>query len=424
MKKILRKFVLFLLKVMAKHRMKKFKGKIIAVTGSVGKTSTKEAIFNVLNTQFRVKRNQKSFNSEFGLLLTILDIESGFSSAAKWSWYLMKGFWHCLTKDYSEILLLELGVDKPGDMDFLTSIVKPDIAVIINISSVHLGEGQFKDMNAVFEEKSKLVHALKPHGRVILNTDNEFLSNMAKKLGKKAVTFGKDRDADYWASQITSSIEGVNFVLHLDNKRYDVKSGVIGEYQAYVILPAIICGVEMGMPIEVTIHAVERFVTPPGRMTVIPAINEAVILDSSYNSSPLALREALNLLKALGEGKRKVAVLGTMNELGKHSKVLHEEIGALIPQCVDLLLTVGTDAAVMAGAAQSCGLEVGQIFKFKNVFEASEFFKDKVQKNDLILVKGSQNNVRLERFVKTLMANPEDAEKLLVRQESVWQNKA
>lgn len=433
MKERIKKLVLWLLKVMAKRRLKTFRGKVVAVTGSVGKTSTKEAIYTVLNTQFKVKQTKKSMNSDFGLLLTILDIESGFSSATKWSWFLIKGFVHSFMRDHSEVLLLEMGVDKPGDMDFLLSVVKPDIAVVTGIAHVHMDEGQFRDLHHIFEEKSKLVHALKEGGIAVLNTDDEILASFVKKIGgKKVVSFGQERDhahaeggqsTDFWASQIKQSLEGIDFILHHDNKRYDVHLNVLGKYQTYVVLPGIICGVLLGMPIENAIFAALKYTLPPGRMSVIPGMEGSVILDSSYNSSPKALKEALKILADVGNEKRKIAVLGNMNELGSHSAKMHEEIGAMVPDMADMLLTVGTDAQKIAEKAIEKGMSEKAVFSFKNALEAAEFFKEKVKKGDIILVKGSQNNVRLERFVKMLMENPDDAKDLLVRQERIWQVK-
>lgn len=424
MKAFLKKFVLWVLKRMAVYRLKKYKGKVIAVTGSVGKTSTKEAIYSVLNSQFKVKRNKKSMNTEFGLLLTILDIESGFSSATKWTWYLIKGAFNSCFKDYSEVMLLEMGVDKPGDMDFLTSVVTPDIVVLTNIFHTHLADGQFKDLQDIFEEKSKLVKSLKEGGIAILNMDNPFTANLARGRGKKeTITFGRDKDADFWASNIKQSIEGTSFILHHKEERYGVDAKVLGSYQISVILPAIICGKLMGMPLEDAVKAIGNYSLPPGRMSIIPAINEATILDSSYNSSPAALKETLKLLKEIGTEHRRIAVLGSMNELGADSKELHEEIGEFVPTCADILLTVGEDAKYIAEKAKEKGLDTKSVFSFDNADEAAEFFKEKIKKWDLILVKGSQNNIRLERFVKALMKNQEDAKDLLVRQEKVWQAK-
>ncbi len=415
---------MFELKALAKRRLKRFKGKIIAVTGSTGKTGTKDAIYTVLNTRFRVKTTRKSMNSEFGLPLTILDIDSGFSSATKWSWYLLKGFFHSFMRDHSEVLLLEMGVDKPGDMDFLLSIVKPDIAVFTNVAPVHLDEGQFKDLREIFEEKSKLISALGEKGIAVLNIDDDLVGSVAKKRrGKRTITFGKKREGDFWAGQVKQSLEGLDFVLHHDNARHEVSSSVIGECHIYMLLPAIVCGTLMDMDLDDITEAIKLFSLPPGRMSVIPSINGATILDSSYNSSPVALKEALLTLKSLGENRRKVAVLGNMNELGEETEKLHEAMASTICSCADVLITVGKYARMMSKKAVEKGFPESKAHHFNSALEAAEFFKDHIAKNDLILVKGSQNRVRLERFVKEIMAFPEDARSLLVRQERVWSSK-
>lgn len=405
---------------MAKRRLKKFKGKVVAITGSVGKTSTKEAIFTVLNSQFKVKKSMKSMNTDIGLLLTILDIESGFSSATKWSWFLIKGFFHSFFRDHSEVLLLEFGVDKPNDMDFLLSVVKPDVAVMTNVFPVHLDNGQFKGLQDIFEEKKKLVEKLKDNGVAILNIDNTYVEHLAKSRGKrKTVTYGRSDNADFWVSNIKSSIEGMSFILHHGDHKYPVKANVLGDYQIYVLLPAIICGHLFGISMEMAIAALERYSLPPGRLNIIAGRQDIAILDSSYNSSPAALTEALRVLKEIGNDRRKVAVLGNMNELGEESQALHEMVGESAAKCCDLLITVGSQAKFIAEKAVAI-LGKEKVFSFKNVSEAVEFYKENILAGDLVLAKGSQNNVRLERFVKEFMAHPEDAKELLVRQEKVW----
>ena len=409
---------------MAKRKLRKYKGKVIAVTGSVGKTSTKEAVFSVLNSKFKVKRSHKSMNTEFGLLLTILDIDSGYRSAVKWSWMLLKAFYHSLFQDHSEVLLLEFGVDKPGDMDFLLSVVRPDIAVFTNVYSVHIDEGQFKDLQAIFEEKAKLVKKLKDGGVAVLNVDNPYIARLAKEMGSKNIaTFGKDDVAEFCAADIKQTLEGMDFVLKYQHKKYEVITNVLGDHHVYVVLPAIICAKLMGMEIEDAIVALDRFTLPPGRMSILEGKNDSTILDSSYNSSPAALKAALKTLALVGQEKRKVAVLGNMNELGKESQHLHKEIGELVPKYADYLITVGTDAKLIAQKAEESGMDLKNIHSFSSPGEAAEFFKGKAEKGDVILVKGSQNRVRLERFVKEIMENPEDAKNLLVRQEKVWEAK-
>lgn len=403
---------------MAKFRLRKFKGKVIAVTGSVGKSSTKEAIFTVLNSQFKVKKSDKSMNTDFGLPLSILDIESGYTSFTKWSWFLLKGLYNCLFRDHSDVLLLEFGVDKPRDMNFLLSMVKPDIAVVTSVAPAHFDRGQFKNVEDVFEEKKKIVDALGENGIAVLNIDNPFLEKLAKTRSKKnTITFGKNKDADFYASRIIQSSEGLNFLVHRKEEKYEVKADVLGEFQIYALLPALICAEIMKMDMAAAVMAISRYTLPPGRMSIIPAKEGAVIIDSSYNSSPEALKEALKVLKSAGEG-RKVAVLGNMNELGDESRAFHEMIGEIIPEYADELITVGSDAKNFGK-----NMDEKHFHSFDSAMDAAGFFKDKIKKGDIILVKGSQNNVRLERFVKEFMLEPEKAKELLVRQEMAWEER-
>lgn len=426
MKNLFRGFVLRALKSMAKYRLRKFKGKIIAVTGSIGKTSTKEAIFKILNTQYKVKRSKKSMNSEFGLLLTILDIDSGFSSATKWLWYITKAFFHCLTTDHSEFLLLEMGVDKPGDMDFLLSVVRPDVAVFTNVFPVHMADGQFNTMQEIFEEKSKLIDSVKEGGVAILNIDNPDIEKLAKKCPKRRVlSYGVNTDSIYRMGRVATTLEGIKYSLYNKERRIVIESSILGDYQSYVLTPAYICAEALGMDPEQILIAIEAFELPPGRMSVIEGIKNIQILDSSYNSSPEALKNALKVLFDVAENKknRKVAVLGMMNELGDLSEDLHRSVGKVVPKYVDLLITVGADAKFMAEESIKTGLNEKNVHSFNNVKEAVEFYEKEIKENDILLVKGSQNKVRLERFVKSFMASPEDAKKLLVRQEKEWEVK-
>lgn len=417
MKTILRAFVLRLLKLMAKRRMKKFKGKVVAVTGSCGKTSTKDAIFAVLNTKYSVKRTNKSMNSEFGLPLTILDIDSGFSSAVKWSWLLTKAFFHSFFTDHSDILLLEFGVDKPKDMNYLLSVVKPDVSVITNIFPVHLDDGQFATLEDIYEEKKKIAISEK----VILNVDNEYLASLCKDLKRSTcISFGKDDRANYKFSRVKTTLDGVSFDLHHKDDKFAVTSSVLGNFNAYVLTPAVICGELFNIEKDSILAALSSFTLPPGRMNAINGIKESVILDSSYNSSPEALLKSFKMLKDLDVSRRRVAVVGNMNELGEGSVALHEAVGDSISDCVDILITVGSDAKRLGEKAKENGVK--EVHSFSHTSEAIEFFRENLKDRDLILVKGSQNRVRLERFVKEFMLEPERAKELLVRQDSVWKS--
>jgi len=424
MKTLLKKIVFRVLKFLAKRRLKKFQGRIIAVTGSVGKTSTKDAIFTVLNSKFKVRKSEGNMNSDFGLLLTILEIESGYSSVTKWSWYLIKAFVHSFFPERSEILLLELGVDKPRDMDFLVSVVKPDIAVMTNIGPTHIDEGQFKNEQQIYEEKIKLVEALKPGGKAVLNLDDKFFAFLAKNRKKEStVTFGTSNESDFKFGPVRYSVEGLRFNVIYGDDKVRVEGGAVGDHQAYILTPAMVCGVLMGMDMGACAQALKRYKQPPGRMTLIPGIKDSVILDSTYNSSPKSLRAALETLKKIEHKGRKVAVLGNMNELGDRSDELHREAGGYVGKCCDFLVLVGASAKLIGEEALEKGLGEKNMEYFSNTKEAIEGFEKLIKKGDLILVKGSQNQVRLERLVQEIMLHPEEAGDLLVRQGKVWEAK-
>jgi UDP-N-acetylmuramyl pentapeptide synthase len=189
-------------------------------------------------------------------------------------------------------------------------------------------------------------------------------------------------------------------------------------------MPAIVIGFIEGVGVNDIIDAISEFKLPPGRLSLIEGKKESLILDSSYNASPEAVKESLKVLDFFGKSrnKRRVFVFGNMNELGKYSKELHEEVGVEIPKYCDLLLTVGEDVQYGASAANKNGLDSSKIKSFPSAKEAAKYYKEIMNFGDIVLAKGSQNKVRLEIFVKALMKHPEKAKELLVRQGEKWQN--
>ena len=422
MKKFFRKIVLYFLKKFAKKRLKKFKGKVIGITGSVGKTSTKEAVYTVLNSKFKVLKNEGSMNTEFGLPLTILELESGFNSPSKWAVLLIKALFRSAKPLYSEVLVVEMGVDKPGDMDELLSIVNVDVAIMGPIAPVHMAEGQFNDLDEIFEEKSKLVKSLDDEGIAILYADDDRVAGLSKgRSKKKTFTYGSVPEANYKATSVEESVEGIEFYFSMEGRRVEAHVPILGKHHVSSILPAIVCGFVMGMDLEEVLAATKRYNLPPGRLNLLEGAPEgSVIIDSSYNSSPKSCIEALKTLADLKPktGGKKIAILGNMNELGEKEETLHKEVGRHVPSSCDILVTVGKAASYMADSAEENGLK--KVFRYKNVSELIDEFKTKVGENDIVLVKGSQNNVRLERFVKEVMKFPEKAKELLVRQGKHW----
>lgn len=426
MKSLFRKIILKNLEVLARIKLKRMRAKIIGITGAVGKTSCKEVVWAVLAKKYKVLKNEKSFNSEFGLPLTILHQKSGFSSPVQWLKILIKSFFRTFfVKDEYDFIVLEMGVDKPGDMDFLTKIAPPNIAFITAIKPVHMAAGQFSTLEEIFNEKKKIFDSLKEKGTALITLDDKYVSMMAGTLEcKKCITYGVSEKAKVRAGDVAQTEKGLTFSVHYQNKEYRFKTTLFGEYQLSVLMPAIILGLINKVPILDIQDAIANFKLPPGRMSLIKGMNNTLILDSSYNASPEAVMESLKVLDFFGRkrNKRRVFVFGNMNELGQNSREQHEDVGRKIPAHADVLITVGEDVKFAADQALKGGLSADNIKPLDSAMEAADYYKTIGQEGDIILVKGSQNNVRLEIFVKEVMANPGEAKEKLVRQSKNWEN--
>jgi len=417
MKSLLRKIVLKKLEILARIKLRRMKAKVIGVTGSVGKTSCKDAVFEVLSKHHRVLKNKKSFNSEFGLPLTILQQNSGFNSPVEWMKILLRGFWRAFfVNDKFDYLVLEMGVDKAGDMDYLTRIAPPNMACITAIKPAHMDDSQFASVEEIFKEKSKIFNKADVK---IINIDDKYVSQV-----KGDYTYGFKEGADFKAFSFVQGEKGVDFEVEYKGNDYQFFIPVFGGYQVTTLFPAIIFGFLTDVPAGDIQQALAEFRLPPGRMSLIEGVDNLLILDSSYNASPEAVKESLKVLDYFGKkkDKRRVFVFGNMNELGSHSKDLHEEVGAKVPEYADILFTVGGDVQYAASAANKHGMDSKNIYSFENVNEAVKKYKEIMQEGDIVLAKGSQNKVRLEIFVKKIMKHPKKAKELLVRQEEKWQN--
>lgn len=423
LKNIAKRMVLLVLEQLVRWRLHKIKPEIVGVTGSVGKTSTKDAIFMAVSPNIPSQCSQKSYNSEFGALLAILEEGSGYSSLFKWAETIGKAFFSTLLmKDapYKKFIL-EMGVNTPGDMDYLVKHAPPKIGVFSNVKAMHLAEGQFKDLEAIFEEKSKMIRAIPKEGWAILNSDDARVMAVKDDVDCHVITFGTSPLADLRATQIRSLANGLSFSLTYETTTHELHfPNLLGKHQVYVLLPAFAVGFLMGISFEKLYEALKDFAPPPGRMNRIEGMKESVIIDSSYNASPEAMIVALEILGKMPG--RHIAALGSINELGDYSEKEHQRVGKHIPANADMLVTVGENAKLYAESASESGLSEDKIHSFETSKAAAEFLKSKVQKGDAILAKGSQNNVRMEHLVKALMAHPEQAEKLLVRQEAYWIN--
>ena len=411
---------------LARKIISKYKPKIIGVTGSFGKSSAKEAIFHVLvGTGKKVRRNRGNFNNELGFPLAVIGDFSHLGGALFYLGAVIKGFRVWLFKaQYPQILILEYGADKPGDIKYLVGIARPDVAVVTGISDVPVHVEFYPSPEAVAEEKSALVRSLAEDGTAILNADDALVSKMAEKTPAGTLFYGFSPEADFRVSQFSNRSSdgaplGIAFKLETVGKSVPVViDGVLGKGTAYAAAAAAACGSIFGVPLVKSAGEISSLETLPGRAKVIEGSDKIWIIDDTYNSSPAALREALLALKSI-PAKRKVAVLGGMMELGEHSERAHKELGEKASEAADVVIGIGEKGRKLISAAAAEGKKTAW---FENSAEAAEGIKKMAREGDLILVKGSQS-VRTERVVKALMKRPEKAEELLVRQYGSWLKK-
>jgi UDP-N-acetylmuramoyl-tripeptide--D-alanyl-D-alanine ligase len=418
MKSIFRSIIGFILALKAKQYLRKNRTQVIGITGSIGKTSAKEAIYTILKDRFNIFHSQKSFNTDIGMSLAILqEDESGFSSVSSWSKILYRVFRK--PKAFYQKMILEMGADKPGDIKKLVKIGRPNIGVVTMIAPVHLNVGQFKDVNEIAKEKGQLVKLLPKDGVAILNYDDPLIRNMPTQARK--VTFGTEHGADVRGKNIESTSKHLKFTVDYKDQSEEFTVPVLGKFQIYVFLSAIAVALQFGISLKDCANSLKSFPLPPGRMNSIAGINRSMIIDGSYNASPVTMKRALELLGEI-KAERKIAALGTMNELGEMAKEAHLQLGREVAGVADLLITVGPEAATIKQGAVEAGMAENRIYTFLDSEEAGHFLKNELSAKDLVLVKGSQNRVRMEKLVKIIMQHPHKASVLLCRQGKEWEN--
>lgn len=430
MKKIFRSLVASLLEKEAIAILKKYKPKVVGITGTVGKTSTKDAVYTALCRFVSVRKTKKSYNSEFGIPLTIIGATNPVSTTDMFAWLgvLLEGLKLILLPNhYPEWLVLEVGADHPGDIKRATRWLKPDIAIVTKLSKTPVHVEHFASPEDVFEEKGNLVRALKPGGTLILNAEDEDVLAYRNLSDEKTILFGNAAGSDLRSEHYKVVYDadglptGIYFDVATEEESIPVSlAGTLGEHHAFHVLAALAVTKALGENLALAAKNFRTHEPTPGRMRIIEGEKETVILDDTYNSSPVAAEEALKVLGML-EAKRKIAVLGDMLELGRYSVDAHRKAGAQASQVADILVTVGVRSRATAESALD-NMNESDVFQFDDSREAGIFLEPLIEKGDAILVKGSQG-MRMERIVEEMMAHPEDKEKLLVRQDEEWQRR-
>jgi UDP-N-acetylmuramoyl-tripeptide--D-alanyl-D-alanine ligase len=391
--------------------------KVVAVTGSVGKTSTKLAVAAVLRQKYRVLAHDGNFNSEIGLPLAIFEQEvpATLTNPLSW-WQLLRRVDANLASDYPyDVLVLELGVDEPGDMARFMRYLAPDVGIVTAIGAAHIE--QLGSIEGVAREKMALAAGSRA---ALLNAENKRVMQEAAGLGKPVQTYGAEHGEVHFRGLRRAKNHRLGGTLVLNDGEIAVQTQYVGRHSLAALAAAAAVGEELGLTAAEIKAGVEAVAPVPGRMQVLAGADGTTIIDDSYNSSPLAAEAALETLADLPG--RHLAILGTMNELGDYSARGHREVGEAA-KGVDELVTIGAEAGkqLAAGAAEA-GLKAAHIHRFDSPYAAGAYVRGILKHGDVVLAKGSQNGVFAEEAVALLLADPADRAKL-VRQSAAWQQR-
>lgn len=414
----MRLFLKIILKLLSQAVIKKYKPLVIGVTGSVGKTSTKEAIFRVLKNKFSVRANNANFNNEIGFPMAILGLEK--PGKLVWIKNILSSTKLLIFKDknYPKILVLEMAADRPGDIRYLVDIARPKIGIVTGVGELPVHVEFYSGPDQVAKEKSELIKSLPQDGLAILNHDDEVVYDMKDLTKARVITFGFEERAEIFASDLRYFFEnsdsneiraGISFKVNHQKRTVPFRlNNALGRPQVYAVLAAIAVGLHFNMNLIEISQALENLDFPSHRMKLVKGINESYIIDDTYNASPLSMHAALDTLEDFGNrviskiGRgRKIAVLGDMLELGTFTEQAHRQIGNLAGERAEYLFTVGSRAKFIADSAFN-QMPKENIRSFNNSDEAGEEIRRFIKKGDVVLVKGSRA-MKMEKIVEKII---------------------
>jgi UDP-N-acetylmuramoyl-tripeptide--D-alanyl-D-alanine ligase len=349
---------------------------VIGITGSVGKSTTKELIAEVLDQRYRVLKNPGNLNNEIGLPLTLLSLGEG-----------------------HECAILEMGFYVPGEIAFLCDLALPHVGVVTNVGTVHAERAGSQE--EIARGKAELVQALPsaPQGVAILNYDDPYVRQMASKTNARVFYYGLDPKADLWADRVEGlGLEGIRFRLHYHREVLHIRAPLIGRHSVHTALRAAAVGLVQGLTWQEIFDGL-RSQHAQLRLMAVKTTSGALILDDTYNASPESTLAALNLLDEI-DG-RKVAVLGDMLELGPYERRGHEMVGMRVAEVADELVAVGELARIISAAARRSGLPSRAVTELADPLQTIEFLKGHLKEGDVVLIKGS-HGMRMDRIVSAL----------------------
>lgn len=353
---------------------------VIAVTGSVGKTSTKDMLNCVISQEFNTFATNGNFNNEIGVPITIFQLDSSFQKA-----------------------VVEMGMSNLGEISRLTKIAKPQVAVITNIGTSHIGN--LGSQENILKAKLEILECLDKNGIVVLNGDDKFLWGAKEDISHKIIYYGiENKDADYVAYDVVCDDKGSKFKLDINNEEYEFYVPIVGKHHIYNAMAAVICGLHFGMSVEKIAVGVEKF-TPSGMRQREIQVGNVKLIEDCYNASTDSMQSSLNVLKSVSQNRRSIAVLGDMLEQGDFSESNHRLVGRYVSQIVpDTLACIGNDAKYIAHEARKWG--VSSVYEFDSNEQAVQFLCSYIKDGDVVLFKASRGmkleevSSALQRFLK------------------------
>ena len=359
---------------LAIYRRAMFAPKVIGITGSVGKTSTKEVAAAVLGRRYRTLKNPRSYNNESTLPLTLLQLDAS-----------------------HEVAVLEMGAYVPGDIALLAQLARPHIGILTNVGPSHIE--RMGSIETVARTKSELVRALPADGYAILNIDDPRVRAMAEVTPAQTFFYGLDPAANLWADQIESrGLSGISFRAHFGDESVVLKLPLLGRHSVHTALAAAAPGLLLGLGWDAIVDGL-RDQSAQLRLLAVPGIGGATLIDDTYNASPASSLAALNLLAEL-DGRR-IAVMGDMLELGSVEEQAHRTVGRRVAEVAQVLITVGQRASWIADEAGLSGMPADTIHSVANNRNAIELLSGILHAGDYVLIKGSRG-AAMEAIVAAL----------------------
>ncbi len=391
--------------------------KVITVTGSVGKTSTKIAIGKLLSAHLRVNYSEDSYNTDIGLPLSLFGLKAPRRLWGVRSWAgIFKQINHLIADYPYDVVILELADDELVAMQKFLRFITPDIGVLTAVAPVHMA--RMRSMERIVDHAWQLTT---PAQVVYYNADQPELRKVAESVDS-AHGFGLQHGVVQFGKIARTKNGRLKAELTVGKQTKTIQTQQISHQGLYSLLAAAAVGSELELPFNAVAFELEHIAPTKGRMNLLAGLNQSTLIDDSYNSSPDAAIAALNTLdEYVG---RKIAVLGSMNELGEYAVEGHANVGAHAAKIVDLLVVIGRDAEDhMVEAALNGGLDNTQVKIFRTPYEAGHYLKGVVQKGDVVLIKGSQNKVYTEEVARILLDPRLKPAEVLVRQDKVWQRR-